>query len=526
MKKVQFKMLQNEVWWGGSSSWNGGKNQNVANVQPYDETMEEAFESLMDGFNQSMPLYLSSKGRYVWCDSPLKATFNKGVVEIEGENVQLVEAGDCLRDAYLAAMKAHFPFEQKDLPEKFFTTAQYNTWMEFTYNPTQKAVLEYAHAIVDNGYTPGILIIDEGWSVHYGTWEFDFVKFPEPKAMLDELHALGFTVMLWLVPYVTLDGRDYLEISAPWVSRLEGKEYARKLARQANGSVAILRWWNGMSGVYNMCEEADREWLDAQLQHLMKDYGVDGFKFDGGNIGSFAKDKWVTEPAVETAEALNKAWNDFGTRYVYHEYKDTYGRGGRAMIQRIQDKDHAWENRGLQSLIPSAIMQGLLGYPYICPDMVGGGQWHFNLNPNFKADEELFVRMAQCSALFPMMQFSWAPWRLLGEEAQALCVEAAKLHGKFADKIVALVKNAKETGEPIVRSLEYVYPHNGYERVTDEFLLGEDVLVAPVVVQGQRKRRVLLPSGKWRYVDGVVYEGGGAIEVDAPLNVLPYFEKV
>lgn len=527
MKKLRFKMLQNEVWWGGSSAWKRDEGRrNLVNVQPYDETMEETFDSIADGFNQSAPLYLSSKGRYVWCDSPLKATFKKGVVVIEGENVRLVEAGDCLRDAYLAAMKAHFPFEQKDLPEKFFTTAQYNTWMEFTYNPTQKSVLAYAHAIVDNGYEPGILIIDEGWSIHYGTWEFDFVKFPDPKAMLDELHALGFTVMLWLVPYVTLDGRDYLELTAPWVSKMEGKEYARKLVRQPNGQVAIARWWNGTSGVYNMCEEADRAWLDAQLQHLMRDYGVDGFKFDGGNIGSFAKERWVTEPPKETAEELNKAWNDFGARYTYHEYKDTYGRSGRAVIQRIQDKDHAWEDKGLQSLVPTAIVQGLLGYPYICPDMVGGGQWHFNLDPTFKADEELFVRMAQCSALFPMIQFSWAPWRLLGEEAQKLCLEAAKLHAKFAERIVKLVKETKTTGEPILRSMEYAYPHSGYERLTDQFLLGQDVLVAPVVVQGQRTRRVQLPNGKWRYVDGTVYEGGKEIEVDAPLEVLPYFEKV
>ena len=223
MNKIVFKMLKSELWWGGSSAWVKVEREgNLANVQPYDETSEESFDSIIDGFNQSAPLFLSSCGRYVWSNSPLKATFKKGIVEIEGENVRLVEAGTCLRDAYLTAMKEYFPFEKKDLPEKFFTTAQYNTWMEFTYNPTQKSVLEYAHAIVNNGYEPGIFVIDEGWSIHYGTWEFDFVKFPNPKEMIDELHALGFTVMLWIVPYVTLDGRNYLELSAPHVSKLKG----------------------------------------------------------------------------------------------------------------------------------------------------------------------------------------------------------------------------------------------------------------------------------------------------------------
>ena len=527
MSKIVFKMLKSELWWGGSSSWVKVEREgNLANVQPYDETSEESFDSIIDGFNQSAPLFLSSCGRYVWSNSPLKATFKKGIVEIEGENVRLVEAGTCLRDAYLTAMKEHFPFEKKDLPEKFFTTAQYNTWMEFTYNPTQKSVLEYAHAIVNNGYEPGIFVIDEGWSIHYGTWEFDFVKFPNPKEMIDELHALGFTVMLWIVPYVTLDGRNYLELSAPHVSKLKGEVYECKLARQPNGEVAILRWWNGCSGVFNMCEKADRDWLDAKLQHLMRDYGVDGFKFDGGNIGAFSEGRWITAPPTATAEALNKAWNDFGARYTYHEYKDTYGRSGKAVIQRIQDRNHSWKDNGLQTLVPVALLQGILGYPYICPDMIGGGEWTFNLDPNFKVDEELFVRMAQCSALFPMMQFSWAPWRLIGEEAQALCLQAAKLHAKFAERIVALVKETKMKGEPIIRSMEYMYPHCGYERVKDQFLLGDDVLVAPVVEKGARSKRVYLPKGNWRYCDGNVYMGGIEIVVDAPLERLPYFEKI
>ena len=61
--------------------------------------------------------------------------------------------------------------------------------MQFTYNPTQEKVLEYAHGIVDNGFEPGILIIDEGWHQSYGTWDFDKIKFPEPEKMVEELHG-------------------------------------------------------------------------------------------------------------------------------------------------------------------------------------------------------------------------------------------------------------------------------------------------------------------------------------------------
>ena len=518
MQSIVVTIAENEYWWGGSVVY--------APEQPYDKTSSVQRDIQKDGANQSAPLYLSSKGRYIHADSPLKIALEKGVITAEGENVVCVEAGTCLKEAYLAAMKTYFPFEQKELPEKFFRTAQYNTWMEFTYDPTQKSVLEYAHAIVDNGYKAGVLMIDEGWHVGYGTWEFDFAKFPDPKGMIDELHALGFTVMLWVVPYVTLDGRNFLDHYYPWASERAGKEFEPRLVRQKNGKVAVLEWWNGFSAMLDLMQENDKKYLDGRLRYLMDTYGVDGFKFDGGNMVSLRKEKWLTEPPERSAEELNKAWNEFGARYTYHEYKDTYDRGGKATVQRIRDRNHSWDRNGLNTLVPYLLAQGLLGYPYICPDMIGGGAWSVTLDPNFQCDEELFVRMAQCSALFPMMQFSWAPWRMLGEEAQKLCLEAAKLHLKFADTIVELVKETPKTGVPIVRSMEYCYPHKGYERIVDQFLLGENILVCPVVEKGLTARKVVLPQGEWKYCDGTLYEGGKEVEVPAPISVLPYFEKV
>lgn len=518
MNTVRSKIESGERWWGGTSAI-------PANRQGYSESSEVTLEVERLG-GQSAPVFVSSKGRYIRADRSLKVSFKGDEVIAEGEGAEIVRAGRCLRDAYLGVMRKHFPFEKREIPDGFFKTAQYNTWMEYTYNPTEEGVLKYAHDIVDHGYTPGILIIDEGWHSHYGVWEFDFHKFPTPKRMIDELHSLGFTVMLWVVPYVTADGREFLDHYARWARELKGEKFTPRLARQKNGEPAILRWWNGFSAMLDMTNEADREYLDSRLIRLIEDYGVDGFKFDGGNIASLSKDKWLTEPPVTTPEELNKAWNDFGTRYAYHEYKDTYDRGGRAVIQRIRDRYPTWDESGLASLIPIAIMQGLIGYPYICPDMIGGGEWQFTINKDFKMDEELFVRMAECSALFPMMQFSWAPWNNLSKEMCELCLRAARLHGAFGDRIVSLVSECMESGEPIIRSMEYAYPHSGYIDVYDQFMLGEDILVCPVLTKGAESRDVMLPPGEWRYRDGNVFNGGCVLRVSAPLGVLPYFEKI
>lgn len=518
MNRITIKMIKDECWWGGSVAF--------SHEQPYDEKSCVKRQLGQEGVNQSSPLYVSSKGRYIHADSPLFISFDNGIIIAEGENVECTKSGDCLKDAYLGAKQTHFPFEKKEIPEKFFRTAQYNTWMEFTYNPTQESVLAYAHAIIDNGYTPGILMIDEGWHISYGTWEFDFNKFPDPKAMIDELHELGFSVMLWIVPFVTLDGRSFLDHYYPWAKERAGLKFEPRLARQKNGKVAVVEWWNGFSAILDLTEENDRKYLDSRLKYLMNTYGVDGFKFDGANIVSLRETKWLTEPPTKSAEVLNKAWNDFGAKYKYHEYKDTYDRSGRATVQRIRDRQHSWTGHGIDTLTTYALAQGLLGYPYICPDMIGGGEWTLTLRPDFQCDEELFVRWAQCSAFFPMMQFSWAPWRMLSQENQERCLKAARLHAEISDKIVALVEYAQKTGEPIIRSMEYCYPNKGYERIVDQFFLGDDLLVCPVLEKGVMVRKVVLPSGIWKYCDGTTYNGGDVVEVSASLDVLPYFNKI
>lgn len=513
-----FKMLPGECFFGGATI-EGTKN-------PFDETSEQEYDFRRSCPNQTMPLFLSSKGRYIYSPNPFKITFAKGDITIEGEEVTLVSAGASLRDAYLVAMNAHFPFDGHHLPERFFTTAQYNTWMEFTYFPTQEGVLAYAHAIVDNGFTPGILIIDEGWHGRYGEWEFDFARFPDPKAMMDELHALGFTVMLWVVPLVCADGHDFICSILPALGG--GPDSHRLYTRNYAGQVGLFFWWNGYSAILDFRKDCDCEFLASRLDHLMRDYGVDGFKFDGGSVAMYHPENMVNGAPREDHDphAMNKAWNEFGRRYEYHEYKDTYGGGGINMIQRLCDRSHRWDKGGLNTLLPCSIVQGLVGHPFICPDMIGGGSWAHNVDPNFKMDEELFVRMAEASALMPMMQFSWAPWRVLSPEAQAMVKAAADLHRRMAGEILALVREAEVRGEPIVRSLEYNDPHKGYEHIMDEFMLGEDILVAPVLEKGQFEKDIVFPAGRWQDEDGNVYEGNATHRVPTPLGHLVWFRRV
>jgi hypothetical protein len=131
---------------------------------------------------------------------------------------------------------------------------------------------------------------------------------------------------------------------------------------------------------------------------------------------------------------------------------------------------------------------------------------------------DLVDRYAQCSALMPMMQFSVAPWRVLDAPRQALCLEAARSHARMGKEILALARESAKTGAPILRPLEYVFPHRGYATIHDQFMLGNKILIAPVVHRGATRRSVSFPPGRWVGDDGSTVVGPSVVEVDAPID--------
>jgi alpha-glucosidase len=129
-------------------------------------------------------------------------------------------------------------------------------------------------------------------------------------------------------------------------------------------------------------------------------------------------------------------------------------------------------------------------------------------------------------AMMPMMQFSAAPWRLLGEAELAACRDAANLHVALAPRILALARHAAETGEPIVRHMEYVFPHQEFDHGYQQFMLGDDLLVAPVVHEDDHVT-VALPAGKWRDDLGKIHVGPALLNIErVPLNRIPRYVRL
>ncbi len=515
-KSLELRIMKGEYWWGGLSS--------LGHQTPYDNNSSLILDLWGDNKgNQAQPLLLSSKGRYVWSEEPFKYEFNKGIITVtvrEGEIVSGKE-GNNLRTVYDFVSRNFFPSNSK-IPEKLlFTNPQYNTWIELMYNQNEKDILKYAQSIIDKGYPPGVLMIDDNWQEGYGIWKFSPHRFSDPKGMIKKLHDMGFKVMLWVCPFISADTELFRELAAEGMLLLDAQKTQEILWANTKKKAAIIRWWNGASACLDLSNPKSQKWFKDNLDHLVNEYGVDGFKFDAGDARFYIND--IVSFNAQTPNDHTTYFAELGLNYPLNEYRASWKMAGLPLAQRLRDKSHQWKD--LEKLIPDQMSQSVMGYSYTCPDMIGGGEYTSFLN-NSIIDEELIVRSAQVHALMPMMQFSVAPWRILSKDNEAICLKMANLHKKLGTYILELAHVSSKTGEPIVKPMEFAFPENGYETINDQFVLGNDIIVAPVIKKGARTRTVVLPNGKWRADDGETYNGGKTIKVSAPLERLPYFTKI
>jgi alpha-glucosidase len=507
-------LLPGENWWGGSVG--------VAEKMPFG-SQNGSFDLITTNYDaQATPVLLSSKGRYLWSEAPFRCGIVNSQLTIESTApIQTGQAGQTLRDAYLYAAQHWYSSDGRMPDEAFFSKPQWNTWIELGYNQNQASILAYARRILAEGFPPGILMLDDTWQEDYGTWTFSKARFPDPKAMVGELHRLGFKIMVWVIPCISPDSYNYRMLRDKHALLIEKKHSQTTQYvswAQTDDQPAMIRWWNGVSAVLDLTKPAAFDWFKSELTALQRDYQIDGFKFDGGD--------WYFYPGYTTspdhASIHAQKYAELGLDFPLNEYRVAWKMGGKPLVQRLQDKRHTWAET--QQLIPHTLMQGLLGYPFSCPDMIGGGM--FGSHEDGRFSQELYVRSAQVQALLPMMQFSMAPWRVLDSLHVAAVKRAVQLRQTAFEKLfVQLIRNYTRTNLPAVRSMEFVCPNEGFADVNDQYFIGDNVLVAPMLSAGT-KRMVRLPKGTWLADDGQTYRGGQTITVNVPIDRIPYFKRI
>lgn len=467
--------------------------------------------------NQLQPLLLGNKGSWIWSEEPyaFEITENSVLITNAKGKIKSGRSGASIAEAYKYASSVFFPASGKMPDELLFSKPQYNTWIELTYNQNQADVLKYAKGILDNGFSPGVIMIDDTWQEDYGKWNFHPGRFPNPKLMMDELHKMGFKVMLWVCPFVSADQTMIIQKLMREKAFLMQQKPDRQTWDKATDP-AIINWWNGYSALLDFTNPAAVKWFNEQLDRLVNEFGVDGFKLDAGDMNFYPADALPMIPSSPNRQC--ELYAQFGLRFSLNEYRACWKMAGQPLAQRLHDKNHSWED--VQKLIPHMITESLAGYSFSCPDLIGGGNW-VSFTDLKTYDQDIVARSAQIHALMPMMQFSVAPWRVLDKVHLDAVKKAVKIREKYTPIILELARQSAKTGNPIISSMEFYFPNQGFEYINDQFMLGEKILVAPIDNK-QNNRQVILPDGIWIDDLGKQYKGG-TYNIEVPIDRIPVF---
>ena len=294
----------------------------------------------------------------------------------------------------------------------------------------------------------------------------------------------------------------------------------------------LSRWWQGVLASYvDFTNPEAVSWWSQRLENL-RSLGIDSFKFDAG------ESNWLPSSILLNDQIPRQNWPAaFTTAYV--EAVAKFGKmievrvGLRTQSHpiwvRMLDKDSHWGfDNGLKTLVTTLLQMSISGYPFVLPDMIGGNGYGDNpLDESQIPSRELYIRWLQANVFMPSMQFSFVPW-LYDQEVVNHAQEMIALRDQYADTIVSLAQNAVETGEPINRPVWWSDPRDETAlRIEDQFMLGDEILVAPVLEEGRQSRDIYLPSGQWRDPSNdQIYQGPVWLEdYKADLFSLPYFTK-
>lgn len=400
--------------------------------------------------------------------------------------------------------------------EQVFLSPIWSTWARHKRDINESTVLDFAQKIRAANFLASQIQIDDKWESCHGDLDFNLTKFPNPKKMITHLEKLGFPTTLWVHPFCNPDCKTY-DIGKDkgfWVKDKQGKPVE-------------VKWWNGEgSAVLDTTNPKAVEWFSERLKSLKEKYGITSFKFDAGELQwietdfDFDDEEPNLQPNIYTREYAKLA-AEFGDRV---EVRVGFETQNLPVFVRMFDKFSHWDYaNGLQTLIPSALQLSMLGYRFIIPDMIGGN----NYTPNNGSipNRELYIRWLQTCIFMPVLQFSIAPFDY-DEEVQKISHKMIEVREKYIDHILNFADKSVRTGDPIIRPLWWIASDDMEAlKIDSQFLVGDRIMVAPVLQKGAETRHIYLPDGKWTDVQrGRTYEGSQWLrDYDAPLNFLPFF---
>lgn len=412
---------------------------------------------------------------------------------------------------------------------------------------TQEEVLSVARQYQKEGIKIDQIVIDFfHWTVQ-GDWKFDEKYWPDPKAMVDELHEMGIKVIVSVWPSVDRKSENF------WPMLEKG---------------LLIRTERGAMQTYDFqgdCVEIDvfnpetRKYVWSVCKKNYYDYGIDAFWLDNSEpdygVYDFDHYRYCDGPAL----AISNMYPQMYSRVFYDEMSKIQKTPVVNLLSCAWAGSQKYGNVVWSGDVPSTfeafadqiqcgLNMGLAGIPWWTTD-IGGFMTDDVNDPDFR---QLLIRWYQFAVYSPVLRMhgdrgpynipalddrDWGGGYLhtgqpnelwsYGEENYKIMKHYYDIRMSLHEYIRELFAEAHTNGSPLIRAMFYEFPQDEKcWELQDQYMFGEKYLVAPVLHLNEFKREVYLPEGKWKLTSsGEIYEGSKTVCVDAPIEYMPVFER-
>jgi len=480
-----------------------------------------------------VPFFYSTAGYGVLADT-------NGHIDYDLSEDRIVMTMDLLDDVYImpgsidSAIKSYTKITGNcTLPPKW----SFGTWISANRWNSQKHIDEQIGYIKEYDYPTSALVI-EAWSDEATFYVFNDAEYepkqgflsvdditypkdglwPNPQKMIDELHDMDIKVILWQAPMIKLLEEDR-ENRQQDIDRNEVVEKGLAI-KNSDGSPYTIpqKYWFGGSYVPDYSNPETCRWVGGKREYLMN-MGIDGFKTDGGEFIYYDYLKANNDEngigirndySYQYEKAYNEMLNDGGVLFSRAGYKGAQ----QFPIHWAGDQQSLFSE--MRDVIKAGLSLGLSGVAF----------WSFDIGgfANKLPTKELYLRWTSMAVFAPIFQWhseptfgqfadvikgdgginDRSPWNMADyhseEDILKLSCGFANMRMNFLPYIYQIAEDCAKNSKPMFKHLYYENPDDTNTiNIEDEFMLG-NLLIAPIVHEGEETRDIYLPKGRWENI--------------------------
>ena len=491
----------------------------------------------------SVPFLLSSLGYgFLWNNPAIgNVVFGKNKTEWYAQSTKQMDywitAGDTpaeIEEAY-AAVTGKVPM----MPD--FGTGFWQSKLRYQ---TQQELLDVAREYKRRGLPLSVIVIDFfHWPLE-GDWKFDPEYWPDPKSMIRELKEMDVELMVSVWPTVDFESENYQEmLENGYLINVE-RGYpvgfhllANTLHCDATNPDARAFWWDKIKrNYYDLGIKLF--WLDeAEPEYSVYDF--DNYRYSLGTnlqVGNLYPKLY--------SKTFYDGMKMQGQENIVNLVRCAWA-GSQKYGALVWSGDVHSSFISLKEQLTAGLNMGLAGIPWWTSDIGGfhGG------NPSDPCYRKLFLRWFQFGTFCPVMRLHGMREPLkeplsqfrggrcesgsdnevwsYGEDVFQICMKFLRIREKLRPYLKTLMQEAHENGTPVMRTMFYVFPEDPEcWELEDQYMLGPDLLIAPITQEILPEQDVYLPSGEWTDVwTGIRYQGPKQLKVPTSMDKIPVYTR-